>query len=87
VDVNDDLPTEQDLKRVGDLVVLDSQGVSTPFKEVFGGQGKAKRQLVIFVRHFFCGVSYFLRILRSRVPCFGVGTGDVERPTSCYGVS
>jgi hypothetical protein len=57
VDVNDDLPSEKDLKRVGDLVVLDAQGVSTPFKEVFGGQGKARRQLVIFVRHFFCGVS------------------------------
>lgn len=78
VDVNDDLPTEQDLKRVGDLLVLDSQGVSTPFKEVFGGHGKAKRQLVIFVRHFFCGVS----ILPSFI--FGTKSRMTNALTSSY---
>jgi hypothetical protein len=57
VDVNDDLPTERDLERVGDLLILDSKGQSRPFKELYAGEGVASRQLVIFVRHFFCGVS------------------------------
>jgi hypothetical protein len=57
IDVNDDLPTEQDLKRVGDLLVLDAKGQSRPFKELYQGEGVAPRQLIIFVRHFFCGVS------------------------------
>jgi hypothetical protein len=57
VDVNNDLPTEKDLERVGDLLVLDAQGVSRPFKELYNAPHVAPRQLIIFVRHFFCGVS------------------------------
>lgn len=68
VDVNDDLPTETDLKRVGDLLLLDSQGVSRPFKELYTGAGVAPRQLIIFVRHFFCGnCQEYLRTLSSSI--------------------
>ncbi|KAF2678689.1 hypothetical protein K458DRAFT_422920 [Lentithecium fluviatile CBS 122367] len=55
IDVNDDIPTNKDLARVEDLLVLDAQGQSRPFKELYKGKGVAPRQLIIFVRHFFCG--------------------------------
>jgi hypothetical protein len=57
IDVNNDPPTEDDLDRVGDLLVLDAQGQSRPFKELYNAPHVAPRQLIIFVRHFFCGVS------------------------------
>lgn len=57
VDVNNDLPTEKDLKRVEDLLVLDAKGQSVPFKELYNAPHVAPRQLIIFIRHFFCGVS------------------------------
>jgi hypothetical protein len=57
IDVNNDPPTENDLDRVGDLLVLDAQGQSRPFKELYNAPHVAPRQLIIFVRHFFCGVS------------------------------
>lgn len=57
VDVNNELPTEKDLARVGDLLVLDAKGQSRPFKELYNAPHVAPRQLIIFIRHFFCGVS------------------------------
>lgn len=57
VDVNNDLPTEKDLKKVDDLLVLDAQGQSRPFKDLYKAPHVAPRQLIIFIRHFFCGVS------------------------------
>jgi hypothetical protein len=57
LDVNDDLPTEKDLQRVGDLLLLDDKGQSRPFKELYNAPHVAPRQLIIFIRHFFCGVS------------------------------
>jgi hypothetical protein len=56
VDVNDNLPSEKELATAGDLLVLDSKGQSRPFKELYQGEGVAPRQLIIFIRHFFCGV-------------------------------
>jgi len=62
VDVNNDLPTEKDLQRVGDLLVLDAKGQSRPFKELYDAPHVAPRQLIIFIRHFFCGVSTYLLV-------------------------
>ncbi|KAF2644116.1 hypothetical protein P280DRAFT_466800 [Massarina eburnea CBS 473.64] len=56
VEVNNDLPTPKDLKRCEDLLVLDAKGQSRPFKELYTNiDGEAPRQLLIFIRHFFCG--------------------------------
>ncbi|KAL1593170.1 hypothetical protein SLS60_010778 [Paraconiothyrium brasiliense] len=55
VEVNNDIPTEKDMKRVDDLLVLGSDGESRPFKDLYKGEGVAPRQLIIFIRHFFCG--------------------------------
>jgi hypothetical protein len=57
VHVDNSIPTQKDLARVADLLVLDAQGQSRPFKELYKAPGVAPRQLVIFIRHFFCGVS------------------------------
>ncbi|CAN9280227.1 unnamed protein product [Alternaria alternata] len=56
VDVNNDIPSEKDLAKVEDLLVLDAQGQSRPFKELYKAPHVASRQLIIFIRHFFCGV-------------------------------
>lgn len=57
VDVNNDIPTEKDLENVGDLLVLDANGASRPFKDLYKAPNVAPKQLIIFIRHFFCGVS------------------------------
>lgn len=68
VDVNDDLITAKDLARVDDLLVLDARGESRPFKDLYKGPGVAPRQLIIFVRHFFCGnCQEYLRELSASV--------------------
>ena len=58
--VSNDIPTQADLDKCADLLVLDAQGTSRPFRTLYAGEGVAPRQLIIFVRHFFCGVSVSL---------------------------
>lgn len=68
VDVNDNLPTEKELKKVEDLLVLDAQGQSRPFKELYQAPLVAPRQLIIFIRHFFCGnCQEYLRTISSSI--------------------
>lgn len=55
VDVNNDIPTDKDIKKVEDMLILDAKGQSRPFKDLYQGKGVASRQLIIFIRHFFCG--------------------------------
>lgn len=57
VKVSSKLPTVADLQKVADLPVLDADGQSQPFKNLYSGSKAAQRVLLIFVRHFFCGVS------------------------------
>lgn len=66
--VSQDLPTEKDVKKCEDLLVLGADGESRPFKSLYSGEGVASRQLIIFVRHFFCGnCQEFLRSLSASV--------------------
>jgi hypothetical protein len=53
---NNNLPTQRDLAAVNDVSVLDKNGKSVPFKSLYTGPNVARRVLIIFVRHFFCGV-------------------------------
>jgi hypothetical protein len=53
---NNNLPTQADLKRIENLNVLDQDGKPVPFKNLYSGPNVAKRVLIIFIRHFFCGV-------------------------------
>lgn len=68
VDVNNDLPTDEDMKKVEDLLVLDAEGKSRPFKDLYSAPDLAPRQLIIFIRHFFCGnCQEYLRTLASSI--------------------
>ncbi|KAF2502406.1 hypothetical protein BU16DRAFT_7415 [Lophium mytilinum] len=68
VNVTNDKPTQADLEKCADMLVLDAQGASRPFKSLYAGEGVAPRQLIIFVRHFFCGqCQEYLRTLSSSI--------------------
>lgn len=68
VNVTNDIPTKEDLERVGDLLVLDTEGKSIPFKELYEAPLVAPRQVIIFIRHFFCGnCQEYLRTLSSSI--------------------
>ncbi|OCK84977.1 hypothetical protein K432DRAFT_378041 [Lepidopterella palustris CBS 459.81] len=68
VSVSKSMPTQADLDKCADLLVLDSDGASRPFKSLYMGEGVAPRQLIIFVRHFFCGnCQEYLRTLSSSI--------------------
>lgn len=53
---NNDLPSAATLKKIEKYIVLDRHGKSHPFKTLYTGSNVARRVLIIFVRHFFCGV-------------------------------
>ncbi|KAK7509701.1 AhpC/TSA antioxidant enzyme-domain-containing protein [Phyllosticta citriasiana] len=62
--VSQDLPSQKDVDLCADMLVLGADGESRPFKSLYSGEGVATRQLIIFVRHFFCGnCQEFLRTL------------------------
>lgn len=52
-----ELPSRELLDKLADYLVLDRDGKSHTFKSLYTGPNVARRVLVIFVRHFFCGVS------------------------------
>ena len=57
VDSNNELPSAETMRKIEDYVVLDRDGKSHTFKSLYTGNHVARRVLIIFVRHFFCGVS------------------------------
>lgn len=58
VETDNTLPSKEMLKRVENVIVLDKDGKGVPFKSVYTGPNVPRRVLVIFIRHFFCGVSF-----------------------------
>ena len=56
VNSNNELPTAETLAKIGDYMLLDRDGKSHPFRSLYSGKHVARRVLIIFVRHFFCGV-------------------------------
>jgi hypothetical protein len=60
VDLNEPLPTQQDLSSVGDIQLYDANGNTRTFRSLYSGDDvMSERQLIIFVRHFYCGVRTF----------------------------
>jgi hypothetical protein len=52
------LPTQEALDSVGAIPIFDEDGNSRPFSSIYDGPNAiGDQQLIIFVRHFFCGVS------------------------------
>lgn len=58
--VNDDLPTKAMLDACDNLIVYDSTGRGIPFGSLYkdpkGKSAQNAKVMIIFVRHFYCGV-------------------------------
>lgn len=57
VQTNNNLPSLETLRKLEKYTVLDESGKSHTFRSLYTGHNVARRVLIIFVRHFFCGVS------------------------------
>lgn len=69
VDVSDDFPSEYSLEEAGNVPIFDATGNSRLFKTLYqGDQVIHERQLVLFVRHFYCGACQaFLRAFNEKI--------------------
>jgi hypothetical protein len=68
VDSNNEIPSAETLRKIENYVVLDRDGRTHPFKSLYSGKHVARRVLVIFVRHFFCGVCQeYIRTLSAAI--------------------
>lgn len=57
IKVNNNPPTKEDLEKIADLPVLDKDGKKCTFKSLYAdNENGPRRVLIIFIRHFFCGV-------------------------------
>jgi len=56
VNTNNEIPSQEVLRRVEDMNLLDQDGKTIPFKHLYSGPNVARRVMIIFIRHFFCGV-------------------------------
>ncbi|KAF4304353.1 hypothetical protein GTA08_BOTSDO07493 [Botryosphaeria dothidea] len=56
VNVSDNCPSKKTLEEAGEIDIYDAEGNAKPFKSFFNGDmAIGQRQLVLFVRHFYCG--------------------------------
>ncbi|CCC10823.1 hypothetical protein SMACR_07840 [Sordaria macrospora] len=68
VDSNNDLPSLATIKKMENYHVLDRHGKSHTFRSLYTGKHVARRVLIIFVRHFFCGqCQEYLRTLSASI--------------------
>jgi len=58
VNTNNDLPSAETIAKIADYVLLDRDGKTHTFKSLYSGKHAARRVLIIFVRHFYCGVRF-----------------------------
>ncbi|PBP25513.1 fmHP [Diplocarpon rosae] len=69
-DVNTDnkIPSQATLKSIENFSILDQEGRAISFKTLYTGPNVARRVLVIFIRHFYCGnCQEYIRSLTSSV--------------------
>lgn len=58
LDISDDAPSRENLETAGELPIFDAAGNARPFKSLYSrGSVVGDRQLLVFIRHFYCGVS------------------------------
>ncbi|KAI1148433.1 AhpC/TSA antioxidant enzyme-domain-containing protein [Nemania diffusa] len=68
VDTDNGVPSLKTLRALEDHIVLDNVGKTHPFKSLYSGHNVARRMLIIFVRHFFCGnCQEYLRTLSASI--------------------
>lgn len=56
IEVSNKLPSRSDLEKIADWPVLDGSGQKIAFKDLYSSANGSRRVLIIFIRHFFCGV-------------------------------
>lgn len=56
VNTNNEIPGQELLKSVEDMRLFDKECKPVSFKSLYSGPNVARRVLIIFIRHFFCGV-------------------------------
>lgn len=66
IEVSNKLPSEGDLDRAADMPVVDGSGKAHLFKSLHSSPDSPRRVLIIFIRHFFCGVSNHICIASLR---------------------
>lgn len=65
---NDELPSAETIRRIENYIVLDRHGKTHPFRSLYTGRSVARRVLIVFVRHFFCGnCQEYLRSLAASI--------------------
>lgn len=52
-----ELPDPKKLSEAGEVLIKDKDGKDVPFKSFYTDKPADERQLIVFVRHFHCGVS------------------------------
>ncbi|KAI1303445.1 AhpC/TSA antioxidant enzyme-domain-containing protein [Xylaria venustula] len=68
VDTNNEIPSPQVLRAIENYTVFDHAGKTHPFKSLYTGHNVARRILIIFIRHFFCGnCQEYLRTLSASI--------------------
>ncbi|EKG13833.1 hypothetical protein MPH_09015 [Macrophomina phaseolina MS6] len=71
VNVSDDCPTPSTLAAAGSIPLYDASGTAHPFSSFVSADGAhsiGQRQLVLFVRHFYCGACQaYLRALTQSI--------------------
>lgn len=61
VDEQNRLPSQSQLDKAGELPILDSNGRAHDFRSLWDRKEPTERRnIVIFIRHFFCGVRLIL---------------------------
>jgi hypothetical protein len=54
----DELPSATLLSKIASYPVLDRDGKEHKFQDLYAGPDATERTLIVFVRHFFCGVCH-----------------------------
>lgn len=56
-DAHRELPSKETVQKAGEHMIKDETGNEIAFKTLYADKPADERQLIVFVRHFFCGVS------------------------------
>ena len=70
VQTDNTLPSPETLQKIESYTVQDADGRSHTFRSLYAGRNVARRVMIIFVRHFFCGVGVLLFFFLPSPPPF-----------------
>ena len=83
IKVNDDPPTKVDLEKAGSIEVFDKDKKKRTFGSLYADNGARKRRiLVLFIRHFFCGVGFSSLLPLPAPDIMGLSCSQVSHRTA-----